>query len=140
MVHVLNYILVALLVVLGSSNSQSADVLVASSSHDNEQKSTKLVHGKTKRQLKIDQLEKAKVLCQELADLIYNRYELFSTTGSFFFLSSNLAEDAYKVYKWKFAKKIMENNPSYLMIFGGSSVTAGIYFYLSAYIELFNNI
>ena len=70
-------------------------------------------------------LEKARLEAQQVIDLIYNRYELGHPKGSYFYITTNLNSDALEVYKYKFAKKIMEENARYLMIFGGSSVTEG---------------
>lgn len=71
-------------------------------------------------------LEKAKIYAQELLDLMYNRYELYNEEVSvFFFTAWNFGNDAFNVYKYRFARKIMEGNARYLMTFGGSSVTAG---------------
>ena len=40
-------------------------------------------------------------------------------------MTTNLHATSFEVYKYKFAKKILSKDPSYLMIYGGSSVTAG---------------
>jgi len=71
-------------------------------------------------------LEKAKIYSQELLDLIYNRYEMHNEQVSvYFFTAWNFGNDAFNVYKYRFARKIMEGNAKYIMTFGGSSVTAG---------------
>eukprot|EP00602_Paraphysomonas_sp_CaronLab_P002960 CAMPEP_0185031420 /NCGR_PEP_ID=MMETSP1103-20130426/18883_1 /TAXON_ID=36769 /ORGANISM="Paraphysomonas bandaiensis, Strain Caron Lab Isolate" /LENGTH=564 /DNA_ID=CAMNT_0027566945 /DNA_START=110 /DNA_END=1804 /DNA_ORIENTATION=- len=71
-------------------------------------------------------LNKAVRLSQESLSLIYNRYELFSNWGrQLFYLAQNIDEKSYDIIKWQFAKKIVTDNSQYVMVFGGSSVTAG---------------
>lgn len=73
-------------------------------------------------------LEKGKKLLQELLDLIYNRYELYSSVGDHFYSNQNMNTHSYDIYKYRMAKKLVgptEEDRRYLMIFGGSSVTAG---------------
>jgi hypothetical protein len=70
--------------------------------------------------------EHSKNLINDLANLIYQRFEFNNSLRFQFFLeSSNMASFAWDILKYKFAKKILEKNSTFLMIFGGSSVTAG---------------
>jgi hypothetical protein len=79
--------------------------------------------------------EKALELIQNVSNLIYQRYEFHNTNWFQFFLgSSNLGSESWDLIKYKIAKKILLFHPhssektpnaTYLMIFGGSSVTAG---------------
>ena len=72
-------------------------------------------------------LSEAKQKLQELLSLIRNRYELSGPIGPQFFLTANnMDSDAWDVLKYKFAVRMLQNNTGndYLMIFGGSSVTA----------------
>ena len=63
---------------------------------------------------------------EELISLIYNRYELGMSIGSqFMHTANNIAENTWEILKYKFAEKILTPNSTFLMIFGGSSVTAG---------------
>ena len=62
----------------------------------------------------------------ELLSLLYNRYELGSSVGGqFMHTTNNIAENTWDILKYKFAGKILTPNSTFLMIFGGSSVTAG---------------
>jgi hypothetical protein len=72
--------------------------------------------------LKFDEV---KTSLQRILDLIYNRYELDTAAGKFFYTTQNFASNSWDIYKYRFAKKIAKGGDSYLMIFGGSSVTAG---------------
>ena len=63
---------------------------------------------------------------QDVLSLIRNRYELDKQQGKNFFLTANnLKAETWDIIKLKFAKKMVEGNSTFLMIFGGSSVTAG---------------
>mmetsp|Transcript_1648 Transcript_1648/g.2635 ORF Transcript_1648/g.2635 Transcript_1648/m.2635 type:complete len:589 (+) Transcript_1648:1216-2982(+) len=72
-------------------------------------------------------LNTAKLQSKKLLSLIRNRYELNTTIGSNFFLASNnIGKHAWDILKYKFALKMTaKQNQTFLMIFGGSSVTAG---------------
>jgi hypothetical protein len=70
----------------------------------------------------------AKLKLENLLDLIYNRYQLSEKFGDFFYVAQTLSAHSWDIYKHRFAKKIVkgsDNDNRYLMIFGGSSVTAG---------------
>lgn len=70
---------------------------------------------------------KGKELINAAANLIHQRFEFSKPdTRQFFLEVSNLPPYSWDIQKYKIAKKIVDgNNSSYLMIFGGSSVTAG---------------
>eukprot|EP01041_Mallomonas_annulata_P009545 gene9545-19841_t len=73
-------------------------------------------------------LEKAKILAQDVLSLIYNRYEMFGPYGAQFFrTTNNMRSHDWDILKYKYAKKIVNRaqGQQFLMIFGGSSVTAG---------------
>ena len=72
-------------------------------------------------------INNAKVQAKKLLSLIRNRYELNSSIGNNFFLTANnIGKNAWDILKYRLAYKIMSGgNQSFLMIFGGSSVTAG---------------
>jgi hypothetical protein len=72
-------------------------------------------------------LSRAKELVHTVANLIYRRFEFDRpATYQFFQEVSNMPPYGWDIQKYKIAKKIVEGgNSSYLMIFGGSSVTAG---------------
>ena len=69
----------------------------------------------------------AKTLIHDAANLIYRRFEFDRAVNYQFFLEvSNMPPYGWDMQKYKIAKKIVDGgNSSYLMIFGGSSVTAG---------------
>jgi hypothetical protein len=73
-----------------------------------------------------NRFEQAIKLAEEMTNLIYQRYE-FSVYNryQFFIGSANIGIQVWDIMKYKFALKILETNSTYLMIFGGSSVTAG---------------
>eukprot|EP01035_Chromulina_nebulosa_P021157 gene21157-27412_t len=60
-----------------------------------------------------------------LLNLIYHRYELNGTGAQFFRTANNFASYQWDKVKYKFMKKMLQGNQTFLMIFGGSSVTAG---------------
>ena len=63
---------------------------------------------------------------QDLLSLIQYRYQHNTSRGATMFnMLENLSEDIWDIYKYKFAKKMVEGGQDFLMIFGGSSVTAG---------------
>ena len=74
-------------------------------------------------------LDKAKEEAQQLLSLIRARYELDGPIGSNFLLTtSNMLGKTFDIMKFKFLKKMLEENKedkTFLMTFGGSSVTAG---------------
>lgn len=68
----------------------------------------------------------AKQEVSKVLSLIYHRYEFNDTYGpNFTFTSSNMDRTTWDMLKYKLAYKTLEGNQDYLMIFGGSSVTAG---------------
>ena len=67
----------------------------------------------------------AKELAQNLLSRIYHRYELDGAGYYFWHTIQNMGEDIWDIVKYKFAKKALIQNEKFLMIFGGSSVTAG---------------
>lgn len=74
---------------------------------------------------KVD-LSKAKTMAQELLSLIHNRYELDTQRGSNFFLTTNnMKASTWDMMKYKFLMKILGTDKEFLLVFGGSSVTAG---------------
>jgi hypothetical protein len=76
--------------------------------------------------LEVSSLIEAVKEIKEVLSLVYNRYELNGRIGSNFFLtSSNLGPTTWDVVKYKVALKTLTGNKRFLMIFGGSSVTAG---------------
>lgn len=71
-------------------------------------------------------LEEARKAAHKVLSLIHNRYEMDQMMGrSFFLAANNMGEHTWDILKYKFAKKMMEGNQTFLMIFAGSSVTAG---------------
>ncbi|RYG59418.1 hypothetical protein EON64_20250, partial [archaeon] len=61
-----------------------------------------------------------------MLSLIKHRYELDSRQGSQFFrTANNIGPQAWDTLKFNLARKILTPNSTFLMIFGGSSVTAG---------------
>ena len=75
-----------------------------------------------KKQEKID-TKSAVLLAQGVLNLIRHRYELGGIGSQFFLTANNIGSHSWDVIKYKFAKKILDGD-KYLMIFGGSSVTA----------------
>jgi hypothetical protein len=72
-------------------------------------------------------LKLAKELAQNVLSRIYRRYELHENgTGYYFWrTASNIGTEIWDIMKYKLAKKALDGNQTFLMIFGGSSVTAG---------------
>jgi len=106
--------------------------LVCASSTPNQVKSVKSKYFRHHRRLndeiatKLDVVKNAIPKLQDLLSLIYNRYEMFKPVGADFIHSvSHLPQLSWKIQKYLFAEKILSNADSFLMIFGGSSVTAG---------------
>jgi hypothetical protein len=64
---------------------------------------------------------------QEVLSLIKHRYELDTQPGkSFWFSATSMSSHIWDILKYKYASKIVEgNNQQFLMVFAGSSVTAG---------------
>ena len=72
--------------------------------------------------------KRAQELLKKRLSLIYNRYEFYETNSAghnMFLTSNNIDKESFEILKLKFASKILGKNESFLMIFGGSSVTAG---------------
>lgn len=70
--------------------------------------------------------DNVKKIASESINLIYQRYEFHNSFRFQFFLASNnIPMYGWEILKYKFAKKAIDGNSSFLMIFGGSSVTAG---------------
>jgi len=66
-------------------------------------------------------LEVAKQHALKFMDLVYNRYQLGTwDLGAYFYMTSNMADVSFDIYKYRLAKKIMEKDARYLMIYGGS--------------------
>lgn len=60
------------------------------------------------------------------SNLIYQRFEFYNPMRIQFFLASaNMPSQAWDILKYKVATKTLLGNSTFLMIFGGSSVTAG---------------
>lgn len=71
-------------------------------------------------------LAKAKKNVIDVLDLIYNRFQLYdANVNPMFYTAQNIGKHSMDIYKYRFAKKILTKSERYLMIFGGSSVTAG---------------
>jgi hypothetical protein len=63
---------------------------------------------------------------QSVLSLIKNRYELDKQQGkSFWYSANNVGTHVWDIIKYKYASKIVQGNARFLMIFAGSSVTAG---------------
>lgn len=83
-------------------------------------------HGRRELSESAYDLEKAKTLANNVANLVYQRFEFnHSQRFQFFIEASNMPEYGWDIIKYKIAKKIVDGDSSFLMIFGGSSVTAG---------------
>ncbi|RYY88341.1 hypothetical protein EON63_02550 [archaeon] len=73
-----------------------------------------------------DSLTKALALLDKAANLVYQRFEFSNWDRYQFFLeSANMPSYGWDLMKYRLAKKMLTPNSQYLMIFGGSSVTAG---------------
>jgi hypothetical protein len=87
-----------------------------------------------------EKLNRAQEAAVSLLNLIHHRYELYSdeSPGLLFFLaSSNINSVTWEIIKHKYIQKLLTardklvspsqtlSDPEFLMIFGGSSVTAG---------------
>jgi hypothetical protein len=95
------------------------------SDHDQTQIERHPYHRRLDENVPID-YENAIKATQQLMNLIWNRYELFDSIGRNFFLATNnMRNDVWDTIKYKFAVKILGGNSTFLMTFGGSSVTAG---------------
>ena len=72
------------------------------------------------------QFQRAKEELNRVANLIYHRFEYNNSYRYQFFLgSSNMGTFTWDLLKYKFALRMVQSNSTFLMIFGGSSVTAG---------------
>ena len=70
--------------------------------------------------------QKARTLIADVTNLIYQRFEFHVFNQYQFFIgSATMGDTAWEIMKYKFAVKILQPNSSFLMTFGGSSVTAG---------------
>lgn len=70
--------------------------------------------------------ESAQNLINSVANLIYQRFEFHRKNEYQFFTgAANIGEMAWDIMKYKFALKMLASNSTFLMTFGGSSVTAG---------------
>lgn len=95
----------------------------------------KVSHHRLQQQQQPSSLDfaEAKTLLNNLLDLIYNRYQLYDEdVNGFFYAAQTFSEHSWDIWKYRFAKKIVHADndssgidSSYVMIFGGSSVTAG---------------
>ena len=63
-------------------------------------------------------------LAQDVLNLIRHRYELDGVGSMFALTANNVSPHTWDLMKYKYAKKIITRE-RFLMIFGGSSVTAG---------------
>ena len=79
---------------------------------------------KDRKDDKIDFGDAIKV-AQEALNLIRHRYELDGIGASFFRTANNIGPLTWDVIKYKVAKKIVGKDEKFVMVFGGSSVTAG---------------
>ena len=77
-------------------------------------------------------LGSAKTLLQDMLSLIRHRYELDGAGAMFMHTANNIGAHTWDVIKYKFARKIVDSQikqkqqpQRFLMVFGGSSVTAG---------------
>lgn len=74
----------------------------------------------------IPDINLAKTLSNKVLSLIRARYEIDGIIGSNFIRTTqNIGDNTWEILKYKFAYKIVKPNSNFLMIFGGSSVTAG---------------
>lgn len=65
-------------------------------------------------------------MIKKVLSLIYNRYEFGGPNGNKFFMASNnIGPETWDILKMKIATKMLTPNSTFLMIFSGSSVTAG---------------
>lgn len=68
----------------------------------------------------------AQIMLHKLLSLIYNRYEMHLDHGSQLFMAANnIGRPSWDIIKHKLAVKILSPEASFLMVFTGSSVTAG---------------
>jgi hypothetical protein len=70
--------------------------------------------------------DSAMAIANNVANLIYQRFEFHNYERYQFFLEAqNMPTYGWDILKYKIARKIVDGNGSFLMTFGGSSVTAG---------------
>lgn len=68
----------------------------------------------------------AQIMLHKLLSLIYNRYEMHLDHGSQLFMAANnIGRPSWDIIKHKLAVKMLSPDASFLMVFTGSSVTAG---------------
>jgi hypothetical protein len=90
------------------------------------EESSRVKPGAKRNLSSIPDFSATKDLISKILSLIYNRYEFHTTPGKQFLLTSNnMNKNAWDITKYKLAHKYVSGNQSFLMIFGGSSVTAG---------------
>lgn len=71
-------------------------------------------------------LSKALEQIDDMANLVYQRFEFHNAKLYQFFIgSANIPVYGWDLIKYRLAKKILQGDQSYIMLFGGSSVTAG---------------
>ena len=71
-------------------------------------------------------VNEARESLQELINLVHHRFEMGNRQlFQFFQISSNIDKNSWDIIKYKFALKMLMDRSRFLMIFGGSSVTAG---------------
>jgi len=61
----------------------------------------------------------AKALSMDLLSLIRNRYELNGKGKMLFLTATNMGSHVWDILKYKFAKKALDQNKTFHMIFGG---------------------
>jgi hypothetical protein len=61
----------------------------------------------------------AKSLVIDVLSLIRNRYELNGKGKLLFLTATNIGSDIWDILKFKFAKKALDQNKTFHMIFGG---------------------
>lgn len=112
-------VLVALCSILLVSKICGNSVLVTSL------ESRRLEASSTPTDKKVD-YAKAQALTESLLSLIRARYELDGMGAQFFLTANNIEAESFDILKYKFAVKMLSPklDEDYLMIFGGSSVTA----------------
>ncbi len=74
-----------------------------------------------------DNFKKSRTLLNQLLNLIYHRYDMHNVSHSrFFSIAMNIPQQGWDILKYKLASKIVQKEgASFIMIFGGSGVTAG---------------
>jgi hypothetical protein len=70
-------------------------------------------------------LESAKTEAKRILSLIHARYQLGDKGANFFLSANNMKKETWDIMKYKYLTKMLTKKQNFLMIFGGSSVTAG---------------